>query len=101
MASCSRYRPNRGSRLSDATGGSIVAMATTKRSISFDRDVLEAAERAADAEPYGGNLSGLVNDALDRHLKLSNLRELLDDLDRELGPVPETVRKRVDREWPD
>jgi len=76
-------------------------MATAKRSISFDPELLAEAERAAEAEPYAGNLSGLVNEALGRHLKLKGLRELLDDMDRELGPVPDAVRERVDREWPD
>jgi len=75
-------------------------MASAKRSISFNPNLLAEAEKAAEADRYRGNLSGLVNDALERHLKLDNLRELLDDLDRELGPVPESVRRRVDREWP-
>lgn len=76
-------------------------MPTAKRSISFDPEVLEAAERAAGEDPYAGNLSGFVNDALDRYLKAARGRELLADLDRELGPVSESVRERVDREWPD
>ncbi|MGI8596293.1 MAG: hypothetical protein ACR2LY_03295 [Thermoleophilaceae bacterium] len=76
-------------------------MATAKRSISFDPELLARLEQAAEAEPYDGNLSGLVNEALDRYLKAQRGRELLDDLDRELGPVPDAVRKRVDREWPD
>ncbi len=76
-------------------------MASTKRSISFDPDLLAEAEEAAEADQYRGNLSGLVNDALDRYLKAMRGRELLADLDRELGPVPNSVRERVDREWPD
>lgn len=76
-------------------------MAAAKRSISFDPELLARLEQAAEAEPYEGNLSGLVNEALDRWLKMKGLRELLDDMDRELGPVPDAVRERVDREWPD
>ncbi|MGI8673793.1 MAG: hypothetical protein ACR2KD_00670 [Thermoleophilaceae bacterium] len=76
-------------------------MATTKRSISFDPDLLVEAEQAAEADHYRGNLSGLVNDALEGYLKVMRGRELLADLDRELGPVPDSVRRRVDREWPD
>ena len=76
-------------------------MATAKRSISFDSELLAEAERAAEADRYRGNLSGLVNDALDRYLKAARGRELLAELDSELGPVPDSVRERVDRVWPD
>ncbi len=69
-------------------------VATVKRSISFDPDLLAEAERLAD-----GNLSAYVNDALLQHVKSAGLRVLLQELDAEHGPVSDDVKKEVDGEW--
>lgn len=68
-----------------------------KRSISFDPEVLAAAERAAAAE-HGGNLSALVNEAVSRQVKLRGLGELLDEMDEKYGPVSEQGIAEAERE---
>jgi len=70
-------------------------VATAKRSISFDADLLAEAEKLAD-----GNLSALVNDALEQRVKSAGLAALLAELDREHGPVPEDVKAQVEADWP-
>jgi len=78
------------------------AVTAAKRSISFDPDVLAAAEQLAAAE-NGGNLSALVNDAVSqavaRSEKLRGLGAFLDELDRKFGPVPDDITAEVDAEW--
>ena len=75
-----------------------MAMAAEKRSISFDPETLRAAEQLASSE-HGGNLSALVNDTLERRVKARRLLEFLAELDQELGPVPEDVKREVDAQW--
>ncbi len=70
-------------------------MATEKRSISFEADLLAEAEGLA-----GGNLSALVNAALTREVKLARMGRMLADDDAEFGPVPDEVRAEVAAEWP-
>ncbi len=70
-------------------------MATEKRSISFDADVLAEAECMAD-----GNLSALVNAALVREVKLARLGRMLADDDDDFGPVPREVEAEMAAEWP-
>lgn len=76
-------------------------MASAKRSISFDPKLLAAAENLARAE-YDGNLSALVNSAvresIGRNERLRKLREFLDQMDREFGPVPEAIKAEIDEE---
>ena len=74
-------------------------MASQKRSISFDEAVLlEAKQRVAAS---GGNLSGYVNAAVLRELRLARGKELLEADERRFGPVPDEVRADVAAEWPD
>ena len=78
--------------------GSIRAMATQKRSISFDESVLREAElRIAGS---GGNLSAFVNAALLHELQVARGRELLAEDDAEFGAVPAEVETQVLAEWP-
>jgi hypothetical protein len=78
--------------------GSIMVMATQKRSISFDESVLHEAElRIAES---GGNLSAFVNGALLRELQVARGRELLAEDDAEFGVVPAEVATQVLAEWP-
>jgi hypothetical protein len=76
-------------------------MATRKRSISFDADVLGEAERVARDSEFDGNVSGLVNDAVARELRLRGLRDYLAETEAELGPIPEWARKEAERIWPE
>ena len=74
-------------------------MAVQKRSISFDADVLAEAERLS-AE-RGGNLSKLVNEALEHQLRIAGGRKLMEEDEKRWGPIPEDVIAEVDRLWPD
>lgn len=78
--------------------GSIVGVASRKRSISFDEAVLAEAERRAAAA--GGNLSALVNAAVLRELRIARGQELLAEDEAEFGPVPDDVRDEVAGAWP-
>jgi len=69
-----------------------------KRSISFDPQLLADAEMRAKEPPFNGNLSAVVNHALERESKLRGMRELLDDMDREFGPVPPEMYAEAKRE---
>jgi Arc/MetJ family transcription regulator len=73
-------------------------VATQKRSISFDEAVLAEAERLAGLR--GGNLSALVNAALERELRVTRGHELLAADEAELGSVPDSVRAQIADEWP-
>ena len=78
--------------------GSIDRMATVKRSISFDPDLLREAEELAQEEK-AGNLSALVAEALEQRVKSRRLLEAIEDFEREFGPIPQKIRDEVDREW--
>ncbi len=73
-------------------------MAVQKRSISFDADVLAEAERLS-AE-RGGNLSALVNAAVEHEVKVAFGRKLIEEDIKRFGPIPESVRRRIEAEWP-
>lgn len=72
-----------------------------KRTFSLDPEVLAATEAAAAGPPYNGNVSRLVNESLEKHVKLRGLREWLDEMEREFGPVSERDMEEVRRLWPD
>lgn len=78
--------------------GSIVAMATEKRSISFEESVLREAEQRLAAS--GGSLSAFVNAALLHELQLARGRELLAADEARLGAVSREVAAQVLAEWP-
>jgi Arc/MetJ family transcription regulator len=75
-----------------------VAVATQKRSISFDESVLQEAEQRLAAS--GGSLSAFVNAALLHELQLARGRELLAEDQVRLGAVSREVEARVLAEWP-
>ena len=79
--------------------GSITAVASQKRSISFDESVLAEAERQAAAT--GGNLSAFVNAAVLRELRIARGLRLLAEDDEQFGPVPDDVRAEIAATWPD
>jgi hypothetical protein len=73
-------------------------MASQKRSISFDGDVLyEAEQRVAGS---GGSLSAFVNAAVLRELRVARGLEMLAEDNAEFGEVPADVRTQVAAEWP-
>jgi hypothetical protein len=74
-------------------------MAVQKRSISFDESVLAEAERLS-AE-RGGNLSAFVNEAVEKQLKVALGRKLIEEDIKRFGPIPESVVRRIEAEWPD
>jgi hypothetical protein len=48
-----------------------------------------------------GGFSRFVTEAAERQLKNELLRELLDELEAESGPIPAELREQAKREWPD
>jgi hypothetical protein len=48
-----------------------------------------------------GGFSRYVTEAADRRLRLDGLRELLDELYAEVGPVSPELLEQARREWPD
>lgn len=80
--------------------GSIDLVPTVKRSISFDAELLAAAEAVA-REATGGNLSALVGEALDRRVRSAELGRLLDEDIARIGGLPPDVEREVGRQWTD
>ena len=59
-----------------------------------------AAEIARVAGPE--NVAAFVNDVLRQRLQAIRLRQLLDEMEQEAGPIPPDVQAEVDAlEWPD
>ena len=71
-------------------------MMVEKVSLSLDAAILAEARKIAGRR----GLSALVNDALRIKLQHARLGRLLDDLDNELGPVPEAELARARKTWP-
>jgi hypothetical protein len=67
-----------------------------KLSISMPHKLASAARKRAGRR----GLSSFVAQAVARELEREALGEFLEDLDRELGPVPDAELKRARREWP-
>lgn len=70
--------------------------AAEKLSISMPHKLASAARRRAGRR----GLSSFVARAVARELEREALGDFLDELDRTLGPVPESELKRARREWP-
>jgi hypothetical protein len=70
-------------------------MATEKVSLTLDSNVLKQARRRAGRR----GLSSFVDDALRVKLQHERLGEWLDEMDSKYGPVPEPVKREVEREW--
>jgi len=67
-----------------------------KLSITMPRKLASAARRRAGRR----GLSSFVTRAVARELEREALGEFLDELDAELGPVPDAEMKRARRAWP-
>lgn len=73
-------------------------MEQVRISVTLDADVADELRRVAG--PRG--LSAFVNDAIERRLQAVRLQAMLDEMDRESGPVPEHIQRGVDAlMWPD
>jgi hypothetical protein len=73
-------------------------MASQKRSISFDENVLHEAEQRLAGS--GGSLSAFVNAAVLRELRVARGSELLAEDNAHFGAATESVRTQVAAEWP-
>ncbi len=72
-------------------------MRYTKLSVTLDPRV--AAELRAVAGPRG--VSAFINDAVRQQLQARRVQQLLNEMDKEFGPVPEDVVAAVDAvDWP-
>lgn len=71
-------------------------MATEKVSLTLEEELIAAARKAVGSR----GLSGYVNRALRHQLQSDRLDSLLDELEREHGPIDRLVREEVQREWP-
>jgi len=58
---------------------------TTKIAVSLPSEQVDAARRAV-AEGRASSVSGYIAEAITRREREDSLKQLLDDLDRELGP---------------
>ncbi len=73
-----------------------MAQHAAKLSITMPRKLVSAARRRAGRR----GLSSFVTRAVARELEREALGEFLDELDTELGPVPDAELKRARRAWP-
>jgi hypothetical protein len=71
-------------------------MATTKRSVTLDEDLVEEALGFVDE----GGLSRLLNEGLRRQVLVERGRQLVAEFEREHGPIPQDALDHVDRHWP-
>jgi Arc/MetJ family transcription regulator len=72
-------------------------MSVEKVSLSLDREIVGKARQIAGRR----GLSALVNDALRVRLHQERLRRLLDEMDREFGPVGPEEIENARKAWPD
>lgn len=72
-------------------------MATEKVSFTLDKDLM--AEARAHAGQRG--LSRIVNEALSDWLHGHRIDQMLDEMDKEAGPLPPELVNEVRREWRD
>ncbi len=71
-------------------------MATAKASLTLDKALLAAARELVGQR----GLSRYVNRALRHQLQRDRLAALLDELEREAGPIEPQVMEEVRRLWP-
>ncbi len=73
-------------------------MRYTKISVTLAPEVEAELRRVAGAR----GMSAFVNEAVRQRLQASRLRNMLDEMAVESGPIPEDVRREVDGlMWPD
>lgn len=74
-------------------------MAVEKLSLSFDPILAERARKAA--ETTGRTLSGFVAEAVEVRLKLEEARALVEEWQREHGPITDRELSSVRSKWRD
>jgi hypothetical protein len=73
-------------------------MSQVKISVTLDPKIAEELRQVAG--PRGQ--SSFVNDAVRRQLQTLRLRNLLDEMEAEAGPIPDDIQHEVDTlDWPD
>lgn len=72
-------------------------MKTEKVSLSLDAELVSEARQRR----KGRSLSSYVNEGLRRQVRADRQRELLDEWEREFGPIPEDVLAEAAAQWPD
>ena len=72
-------------------------MATTKRSVTLDEELV------AEALGFVGerDLSRLLNEGLRRQVLVERGRRLVEQFEAEHGPIPAEALAAVDAQWPD
>lgn len=71
-------------------------MGTAKASLNLDEELVTEARKIIGS----GDLSSYVNRALGRQLQQDRVAALLDELDREAGPIDADLQEEVRRAWP-
>jgi hypothetical protein len=71
---------------------------TEKVSITVAEDVLR--DVRALAKQGKNNLSAYITELLAREVRLRRMKELIDDYEREHGPISEAELQKVRRDWP-
>lgn len=71
-------------------------MATTKRSVTLDEELVEEALRFVGER----GLSRLLNDGLRRQVLVERGRRLVERYEAEHGPIDDAALKVVDAQWP-
>jgi len=73
-------------------------MGYTKLSVTVEEHVAEELRTLVGRR----RISAFVNDAISQRLQALRVRPLLDDREREHGPIPDSVKAEVDAiEWPE
>jgi hypothetical protein len=76
----------------------IAGMKYTKISVTLEAEVEAELRRVAGAR----GISAFVNEAVRQQLQAARLRQLLDTMEAESGPIPEEIQHEVDAlAWPD
>ena len=71
-------------------------MSTAKVSLTLEEELVSEARQVAGSR----GLSNYVNRALGRQLQHDRLAGLLEELEREAGPIDSGILEEVRREWP-
>jgi hypothetical protein len=71
----------------------------TKLSVSIDQQLAKQVRREARESKL--KMSTWITEVIREHLRQKEAKQLLQELDREHGSVPETLSNEVRRQWPE
>lgn len=71
-------------------------MATEKISLTLDKEALDRARSSVGKR----GLSSYVSEALQLKLQHDSIRQMLEEMDEEVGPVSEEIRREAEELWP-